>query len=161
MAGADAAHRRATWPIVYGPRPTATPEPAPRLAWALFVLLGLPFGLMTVLVVLADLGVTVPLFGALWMPFPPELVKPFLGLAVFAATLAYLTYRLGHRNGFHAGTGVGLAAARNYAEAHARNETPAPAEPEVPPPPMEPAVDPNATPPPPDEDLEIPPAGPD
>lgn len=159
MAGADATHHKATWPIIYGPRPVAAPEPTPRLAWALFVLLGLPFGLMTVLVVLADAGITVPLFGVLWMPFPPEVVKPFIGLGIFAATLAYLTYRIGHRTGFHAGTGVGLAAARNYAESHA---APAAAqEPEAPPPRMEPSVDPTATPPPPDEDLEIPPVEPD
>ncbi len=156
MAGADAAHPRATWPIVYEHRLVAAPEPTPRLAWALFVAFGLPFGLMTILVVLADVGITVPLFGVLWMPFPPEAVKPFLGLAVFATTLAYLTYRVGHRAGFHAGTGVGLAAARNVVEARAREA--ASEAPVSPPPPPEPAVDPSATPPPPDEDLEIPPA---
>lgn len=160
MAGADATPHRATWPIVYGPRPITAPEPTPRLAWALFIVLGLPFGLMTILVLLADAGITVPVFGMLWMPFPPELTKPFLGLAVFAATLAYLTYRVGHRRGFHTGTGVGLAAARNLEEARARTETPPPPEPTESPSPV-PAVDPTAMPPPPDEDLEIPPAGPD
>ncbi len=154
MAGADATHHKATWPIVYEHRLTAEPEPTPRLAWGLFVVLGLPFGLMTVLVVLADVGITVPLFGALWMPFPPEVVKPFLGLAVFAATLAYLTYRMGHRAGFHAGTGVGLAAARSVAESRAHEV--ATEEAATPPPPPEPAVDPTATPPPPDEELEVP-----
>ncbi len=87
-----------------------------RVAWALFLVLGLPFGLMTVLDVLAGSGVVISLFSPLWQPWPPELVKPFLGVAVFAATLAYLAYRMGHRSGFRVGTGVGLAAARNKAE---------------------------------------------
>ncbi len=151
MAGAEAAHHKRTWPIVYGPRPTVTPEASPRLAWALFIVLGLPFVLMTILTVLGDAGIRLPFFGLLWMPWPPEVLKPFIGLGVFAATLGYLAYRLGHRSGFHAGTGVGLAAARNFAEARppvskaeANPETQ-----EVPPPPPEgPDAETRAVPPP-------------
>ncbi len=149
MAGAEAAHHKATWPIVYGPRPNVTPEASPRLAWALFIVLGLPFALMTILTVLGDAGIIVPFFGLLWMPWPPEVFKPFIGLAVFTATLGYLAYRIGHRSGFHAGTGVGLAAARNWAEAQPRpskiateEETPPP------PPPEQPEAEAAAVPPP-------------
>jgi hypothetical protein len=59
---------------------------------------------MAVLTVLARAGTTVALFRPLWQPWPPDLLKPFLGLAVFAATLAHLAYRVGRRTGFRAGS---------------------------------------------------------
>lgn len=153
MAGADAGPRRRAWPIIYGPRPGVAPTRSPRLAWALFLLIGLPFVLMTVLTLLAQAGIYVDVFRPFWRPWPPELWKPFLGLFVFAVTLAYLAYRLGHRAGYHTGAGAGLAAARTVAEASA---------PAIPPPPAEAVPDqaPVPPPPPPLEAAEVE-AGPD
>ncbi len=88
-----------------------------RLAWALFLVLGIPFLLMSSLIWLAQAGIVIGVLSPLWEPWPPELLKPLLGVAVFAATLAYLAFRTGHRAGFRAGTGVGLAAARAKSEA--------------------------------------------
>ena len=145
MATTDAKVFRRTWPIVYGRRTEPARGGRVGLAWALFLLLGLPFVLMTVLTVLARAGVYVDIFRPLWQPWPPDLLKPFLGVAVFATTLAYLAYRIGHRAGFRAGTGVGMASVRKSAEVPTRaNETAAPAAdvqaPPVPPPPPEDAL---------------------
>jgi hypothetical protein len=92
---------------------------------------------MATLTVLARAGIYVDVFRPLWQPWPPEVLKPFLGLGVFAASLAYLAYRAGHRRGFTAGVGVGLTAIRTSTEAHAAEVKPTP-EPEAPPPPPPP-----------------------
>ncbi len=106
-----------TVPIRRRKRRTPSPEGGARLAWALFLLMGVPFGLMTGLTVLARMGIYVDLFRPLWAPWPPDLLKPFLGLAVFAATLAYLAYRLGRRKGYRTGNVAGAAATRTWYEA--------------------------------------------
>lgn len=95
----DGKSARRTWPIVYGRRRHPMPYPGVRLAWGLFLGLGLPFALMSILTVLARTGIYIDLLRPLWQPWPPELLKPFLGLAVFALTLAYLAYRVGLRSG--------------------------------------------------------------
>lgn len=100
MATAHAQTTRRTWPIVYGRRTRHAPGGGTGLAWALFLALGLPFALMSVLTVLAHGGIYVDLLRPLWQPWPPDLLKPLLGVAVFAATLAYLAYRSGWRSGF-------------------------------------------------------------
>lgn len=117
-------------------RRVQSPEGDPRVAWALFLILGLPLALMGVLTILARGGIYVPPFGALWQPWPPELLKPFIGVGGFVATLAYLVYRIGRRTGFRSGTLAGIAAARNTFDRE-RQAT----EPEAPPPPpAEPAI---------------------
>ena len=71
---------------------------------------------MTILNVLANFGIYVHVFSPLWQPWPPEVLKPFIGVAVFAGTLAFLAYRTGHRRGFRTGVGVGLSATRPLPE---------------------------------------------
>lgn len=116
MAATETRHARRTWPIVYA-RPT---RPVRRygvgFAWALFLVLGVPFALMSLLTMLARSGIYVDLFRPLWQPWPPDLLKPILGVAVFAATLAYLAYRLGHRSGFRRGSAAGIITARYLSE---------------------------------------------
>ncbi len=106
-------------------------ERAPRLAWILFLLLGLPFLVMATLTSLAAARIYVDPLRMFWQPWPPEVLKPFIGIAAFAATLAYLAYRIGRSRGFHSGTLAGLAAARNLAEDW---KPPSEREPQPPPP---------------------------
>lgn len=137
MAVTETRRVRTAWPIVYE-RPTrAVRGSGVGLAWALFLGLGVPFILMTVLTLLAGAGVYVDLLRPLWQPWPPDLLKPFLGVAVFAATLAYLTYRVGHRRGFRVGAGVRIVASRTEPERPTVPNRPAaiPAAPPLPPPP--------------------------
>ncbi len=112
MAAMNARPVRRTWPIAYGHRARTSPDRGVGLAWVLFLGLGLPFVLMSVLTILARAGFYVEILRPLWQPWPPDLLKPFLGVAVFAATLAYLAYRVGRRAGFRSGTGVRLVSAR-------------------------------------------------
>ena len=138
MAATETRHARRAWPIAYGRRTRTSPGAGTGIAWALFLSLGLPFALMTVLTVLARSGFYVELLRPLWQPWPPDLLKPFLGVAVFAATLAYLTYRVGPRRGFRVGSRVGRASTRNWVEVHTPQPEPAklPSTPlEIPPPP--------------------------
>ncbi len=115
------------------PRPTQraaqAQERALRWAWALFVVFGIPFLLMAVLTTLAMAGIYVQAFEPFWQPFPPDTLKPFLGIATFAATLGYLAYRIGRARGFRTGHVAGMVAARNVAESRtppAVQEPPAP-----------------------------------
>ena len=140
MAAAEAKATPHVWPIVYGHPPKPTVGAGTALAWVLFLLLGLPFALMTVLNVLANSGIYVRIFSPLWQPWPPEVLKPFVGVAVFAGTLAFLAYRLGHRRGFRSGVGIGLSATRPALEEPSVAEAlePPAEEPAVPPPPPPP-----------------------
>lgn len=127
--------------------PVRPPEGDARVAWGLFVFFGLPLALMGMLVILAHVGIYIDAFKPLWLPWPPEALKPFLGIGGFAATLAYLAYRVGRRTGFRSGTLAGIASARNLSEAREREaekETPPP-----PPSPEEPTVVVQPVPPPP------------
>lgn len=133
MAAIQTRHARSAWPIVYGHRTTPSRGAGTAVAWALFLGLGLPFALMGVLTVLARAGVYVDLFRPLWLPWPPEVLKPFLGFTVFALTFAYLAYRAGHRRGFTVGVGVGLTAIRESTDALSAGSPPI--VPELPPPP--------------------------
>ncbi len=135
MAATETRHRT-TWPIVYENRGRTSRGHGTGVAWALFLGLGVPFILMTILTLVAGAGFYVELLRPLWQPWPPDLWKPFLGVAVFAATLAYLTYRMGHRRGFRVGSGVNLVASRSRNEPHGVPNAPPPTEPPaVPPPP--------------------------
>jgi len=91
-------------------------EQAPWLAWVLFLLLGLPFLVMAALTFLAAARIYVEPLRMLWQPWPPDVLKPFIGIAAFAATVAYLAYLIGRSRGFRSGSLAGLAAGRNLAE---------------------------------------------
>lgn len=86
------------------------------LAWALFLAIGLPFGFMATLGYLATAGVYIESLRPFWQPWPPDMVKSFVGVAAFAATLAYLAYRLGRSGGYRSGSAAAKATARNIAE---------------------------------------------
>ncbi len=140
MATAETRLVHRSWPIVYGHRRNRPQGHGTGVAWALFLLGGVPCILMAALSVLARAGIYVDFLRPLWQPWPPDLLKPFLGIAGFAATLAYLTYRVGHRSGFRRGEGAGYASARIWVEAQARAHERAttmalPAPPTPPPPP--------------------------
>lgn len=87
-----------------------------RLAWALFLLLGLPFALMAILTFLARQGIYIGLFTPLWQPWPPDLWKPLLGVAVFVETFAYLAYRAGRRRGYRRGNTAAVVSSLEQAE---------------------------------------------
>ncbi len=126
-----------SWPIVYGRRMRSSRGSGTTFAWALFLVLGVPFFLMTLLTTLARTGVYVDLFRPLWQPWPPDALKPFIGLGGFVATLGYLAYRLGHVRGFRVGMGLGLRSGRSTIESRpalAAGTVPS-GTPELPPPP--------------------------
>ncbi len=87
-----------------------------RFAWGLFLLIGLPLGIMAALGPLTAAGIYIEPLRPLWQPWPPDIVKPVIGVAGFAATFAYLCYRLGRAAGYRWGTVAERAAARNVAE---------------------------------------------
>ncbi len=64
-----------------------------RAAWALFLLVGLPFALMAVLVALAQAGIVVSVLSPLWTAWPPDAAKEAVGAVVFVTTLAVLIDR--------------------------------------------------------------------
>ena len=100
MAVAHAQSTKHTWPIVYGHRTRRAPGGGTGLAWALFLGLGFPFGLMAVLTVLAGGGVYVGLFPPLLQPRAPDLLQPIPGVAVFVRTPPYLPHPSGWRPRF-------------------------------------------------------------
>ena len=87
------------------------------IAWALFVLIGIPCALLVILTPLTYSGVYIDALKPFWRPWPPDLAKPFIGLALFLGTFAYLVYRSGRLAGFHSGTVAATAAYRNLVEA--------------------------------------------
>ncbi len=119
-----------------------------RLAWVLFVICGLPLGLMASLQALAANHIYVEPLRQFWQPWPSDLAKLAIGLAAFGATLAYLTYRFGQSAGYRSGTVAATAAVRNLAEVQRvvstlaipnempKNITPAPPDIPAPPPQM-------------------------
>ena len=89
---------------------------ANAVAWALFLLIGLPLGLIAALNLLAGTGIYVDPLREFWRPWPSDTMKSFIGIAAFAATLAYLTYREGRQSGYKSGNVAATATARNVAE---------------------------------------------
>ncbi len=109
---------------------------ANAVAWALFLLFGLPLGLIAALNLLAGTGIFVDPLREFWRPWPSDIMKSFIGIAGFAATLAYLAYRRGKEKGYKSGTVAATATARNVSEG--RIPEPAPQvslQPPYPPPP--------------------------
>ncbi len=110
-----------------------------NLPWILFLVVGLPFGLLAALDPLTRAGIFLEPLRPLWRPWPPDPLKPVIGAAVFIATFAYLAYRSGRATGFHSGTVTATATLRNMAE----RRGPETGQDFVPPPPTEapPAVE--------------------
>jgi hypothetical protein len=87
-----------------------------RLAWAVFLAIGLPLGFMAALGPLTAAGVYIEPLRPLWQPWPPDLLKPVIGVAGFVSSLAYLCYRLGRHAGYRWGTAAAIAKARNISQ---------------------------------------------
>jgi len=87
-----------------------------RLAWGLFLAIGVPLGLLAALAPLTASGIYIEPLRQFWRPWPPDILKPVIGVAGFAATLGYLCYRLGRHAGYRWGTAAAVAMARNIAE---------------------------------------------
>ena len=100
---------------------TAIEKRTPRgraltLPWLLFLVIGLPLGVMAALSPLASAGIYVDALRPLWRPWPPDPLKPFLGASIFTLTLVYLAYKSGRIRGFHSGKVAATAAFRNLVE---------------------------------------------
>ena len=63
-----------------------------RLAWGLFLLIGVPLGLLAALAPLTAAGIYIEPLRQFWRPWPPDILKPVIGVAGLVATLAYLCY---------------------------------------------------------------------
>lgn len=115
-----------------------------RVAWGLFLGLGIPAGLLAALGPLTEAGIYLEPLRPLWRPWIPELTKPVLGAAVFIVMLGVLLYRGGRSKGFRSGTLAAKAISRNLAE-----QRPAPAQPRQPVEPIQPVQTAEVVPPPP------------
>ncbi len=87
-----------------------------KAAWILFVLFGIPLGLMAILGRLAYAGFYLEPLRQFWRPWPPDYVKGLLADAGFAVTLGILLYINGRESGYQRGKVAGKAVARNIAE---------------------------------------------
>jgi len=87
-----------------------------KAAWALFMVVGLPLGLVAVLGPLAIAGIYVEPVRQFWRPWPSEPIKGLLALGGFAVTLGILLYSQGREAGYQRGKVAGKAVARNIAE---------------------------------------------
>lgn len=141
-----ASSRKRPLPAWTLPRPPKRKLPprarALRLAWGLFIVLGLPLGFMAALGPLAYQGIYIDPLRQFWQPWPPDWVKGIGSALGFAATLGYLLYRKGRYTGYRTGAIAERATARNRADGRVTVSNPA-AAPEVqvsapnPPPPPE------------------------
>lgn len=78
---------------------TSTEAPTPNrrarvAAWALFLVLGIPLGLVALFVSLSSAGITVSWLSGLWVSWPSDEAKAIVGAAGFLATLGYLVSSL-------------------------------------------------------------------
>ena len=87
-----------------------------KAAWALFIVLGIPLGLLAILGPLAYAGYYFEPLRQFWRPWPPDYLKAIIGIAGFAAVAAHLCYRSGRDHGYRSGKQAGKAAARNAVE---------------------------------------------
>jgi hypothetical protein len=99
-----------------------------KAAWALFIILGIPLGLLAILGPLAYAGYYFEPLRQFWRPWPPDYMKAIIGIAGFAAVAAHLCYRSGRDHGYRSGKVAGKAAARNAADQSApvQEELPVP-----------------------------------
>jgi len=104
-----------------------------RVPWILFLVIGVPMGLMVILGPLAYSGLYIEPLRRLWRPWPSDVIKALIGIAAFAATLGYLTYRRGKSAGFHSGAVATTATFRNLIEGRTPLPAPVSAPPALPP----------------------------
>src|SRR3989449_7837648 len=92
------------WKLPRGPkRKLPKRARALRLAWALFLIVGVPLGFMAALGPLAYAGIYIEPLRQFWQPWPSDIVKGIGGVIRFAVTLGDLTYREGRVTGFDRG----------------------------------------------------------
>jgi len=87
-----------------------------KASWAVFIVLGIPLGLMAILGPLAYAGYYIEPLKQFWRPWPPDYVKGILAVSGFAVTLGILLYSHGREAGYQHGKTAGKAVARNIAE---------------------------------------------
>src|SRR2546430_5544844 len=87
-----------------------------RASWAVFILLGIPLGIMAVLGPLAYAGHYIEPLKQFWRPWPPDYVKGLLAVTRFAVPLRVPLYSHGREAGYQRGKTAGKAVARNIAE---------------------------------------------
>ena len=87
-----------------------------KAAWAVFILIGIPLGIMAILGPLAYAGFYIEPLKQFWRPWPPDYVKGLLAVTGFALTLGILLYSHGREAGYQRGKTAGKAVARNIAE---------------------------------------------
>src|SRR5256885_5304561 len=87
-----------------------------KASWAVFILFGIPLGIMAVLGPLAYAGYYIEPLKQFWRPWPPDYVKGLLAVTGFAVTLGILLYSHGREAGYQRGKTAGKAVARNIAE---------------------------------------------
>jgi len=105
------------WKLPRGPkRKLPKRARALRLAWALFLVVGVPLGFMAALGPLAYAGIYIEPLRQFWQPWPPDILKGIGGVIGFAVTLGYLTYRKGRYTGFDRGAVAERASSRNQLE---------------------------------------------
>ncbi len=120
------------WKLPKGPRRNLPKRArALRLAWALFIFLGLPLGFMAALGPMAYAGIYIEPLRQFWQPWPSDIIKGIGGVLGFAATVGYLMYRKGRYTGYRNGAVAERATARNRSEGRVTVSNPAGA-PEVP-----------------------------
>src|SRR5437899_4424849 len=106
-----------SWTLPRGPRRNLPKRArALRLAWVLFIFIGVPLGFMVALGPLAYAGIYIEPLRQFWQPWPPDIVKGIGGVLGFAATLGYLMYRKGRYTGYRSGAVSERATARNRSE---------------------------------------------
>src|SRR3989442_2553872 len=105
------------WKLPRGPkRKLPKRARALRLAWAFFLVIGVPLGFMAALGPLAYAGIYVEPLRQFWQPWPPDIIKGISGVLGFAGTLRYLTDRKGPYTGFDRGAVAERASSRNQLE---------------------------------------------
>src|SRR5947208_16662724 len=91
-----------------------------KASWAVFIVLGIPLGLMAILGPLAYAGYYIEPLKQFWRPWPPDYVKGILAVSGFAVTLGILLYSHGREAGYHRGKRAGKDEALNLVRDHVR-----------------------------------------
>jgi len=95
-----------------------------KASWAVFIVLGIPLGLMAILGPLAYAGYYIEPLKQFWRPWPPDYVKGILAVSGFAITLGILLYSHGREAGYQHGKTAGKAVARKASAAPSSNPHP-------------------------------------